>query len=262
MLLVFLVLAPLAAEEPGPAWTRLQDALRDQHLQLDPGDERISRVEALGRSLTGLQKRHPLVWRFVVVDSARANAGCTGEGVVYVTKGLLDLGLDDNELAGIIGHEVAHGLLRHVEANQWSEERARRTRQDQKLALERVALLEEARNSHSIDEAEFERQKQELYQQAVALKARIDSIRAEARNAPNVLRRQESEADAVGLQLARIAGYQEDGLLRALRKLQTAHSDEENQLAYRHPSLQQRIESLERLLKVLDILVPIPKNAP
>ena len=81
-----------------------------------------------------------------------------------------------------------------------------------------------------------------------------------ARNAPSELRRQESEADAVGLQLARIAGYQEDGLLRALRKLQTVNSDEENLQAYRHPPLEQRIESLVRLLRVLDILVPLPKE--
>ena len=134
---MFLVISSVAAEELGPAWNRLQDALHDQHLQLDQGDERRNRVESLGRSLTGMQKRHPLDWRFVVVDSARADAGCTGEGVVYVTKGLLDLGLDDNELAGIIGYEVAHGLLRHVETNQWAEERARQTREDQRQALQR-----------------------------------------------------------------------------------------------------------------------------
>jgi len=41
----------------------------------------------------------------VLRNDPEPNASCAGEGIVYVNLGLLNLGLTDDELAGILGHE-------------------------------------------------------------------------------------------------------------------------------------------------------------
>lgn len=45
------------------------------------------------------------------------NALAVPGGFIYVFKGLVDLMPDDDELAGVIGHEVGHVVKRHSEAD-------------------------------------------------------------------------------------------------------------------------------------------------
>lgn len=52
-------------------------------------------------------------WRFAVLETAEVNAFSTPGGFVYVTRGALLLMQNEAELAGVLGHEVAHVALRH-----------------------------------------------------------------------------------------------------------------------------------------------------
>lgn len=230
-----------------PAWQRLQSAAGDLQLELDDSDARLSRVRELGQRLTSTQRRYPLQWHFAVVRSPRPDAGCTGEGAVYVTSGLLDLKLEDSELAGILGHEIAHGLLRHVETNQQLAKEAEEVRAQQLQALQQVSQLEATRAG--MDAATYQQARAQLVSRARQLKARIDSLRAQAALAQETLQTQESQADSVGLQMADRAGFARDGLLRALRRLQAAQGLQDSLGGFRHPPLEQRIQRLESLLQ-------------
>ncbi len=52
-------------------------------------------------------------WEFFVLDSPQINAFCLPGGKIFVYTGLLKLVKNDDQLATVIGHEVAHAILRH-----------------------------------------------------------------------------------------------------------------------------------------------------
>ena len=61
-----------------------------------------------------LQSERPsLPWRFVVLDDTSNNAVAAPGGYVLVTRGLLGKLHSEAELAGVLGHEIAHVVLKH-----------------------------------------------------------------------------------------------------------------------------------------------------
>ncbi len=57
---------------------------------------------------------HPgFQWRFYVLESPQINAFCLPGGKIFVYTGLLKLIDNEDQLAAVIGHEVAHAILRH-----------------------------------------------------------------------------------------------------------------------------------------------------
>jgi len=50
---------------------------------------------------------------FYLIDLAEPNAFALPGGQVFVTRGMLALGLSDDELAALLGHEIAHVVNRH-----------------------------------------------------------------------------------------------------------------------------------------------------
>ena len=59
-------------------------------------------------------------WKFSfqIVDQAEPNAFSIPGGAVYVSRGLLALIEREDELAGVLGHEIAHVTQRHVARQQ------------------------------------------------------------------------------------------------------------------------------------------------
>src|SRR5207247_1497435 len=53
-------------------------------------------------------------YTFKIVDDKDVNAYSLPGGFVYVNKGLLDYIHSDDELAGVLGHEIAHAAHHHM----------------------------------------------------------------------------------------------------------------------------------------------------
>ena len=78
-------------------------------------DEQIMhRINLVGRSLARYSERPELDWRFAVLNSDSINAFAAPDGYVFITRGLYDLARDDDQLAGILGHEINHITARHA----------------------------------------------------------------------------------------------------------------------------------------------------
>lgn len=71
-------------------------------------------VREIASKLVALSERADGKWEFHVVDSAEPNAFALPGGYVYVTRGLLTLVNSEDELAGVIGHEMGHVTARHT----------------------------------------------------------------------------------------------------------------------------------------------------
>jgi len=70
-------------------------------------------VNRLGRWLALHSERPGLPWKFGIVESDDFNAFSTPGGYVLITRGLFDGMRSESELAGVLGHEVAHVVKKH-----------------------------------------------------------------------------------------------------------------------------------------------------
>jgi len=62
----------------------------------------------------GSQQLKQFEYVFKIVDDKDVNAYCMPGGFVYVNKGLLEMVRSDDELAGVLAHEVAHAAHHHI----------------------------------------------------------------------------------------------------------------------------------------------------
>ena len=65
-------------------------------------------VRSVGDRLAAVSPRRDVAYSFQVVDMQEPNAFALPGGYIYVSRGLLALTNDEDELAGIIGHEIGH----------------------------------------------------------------------------------------------------------------------------------------------------------
>ncbi|MBI3786351.1 MAG: M48 family metalloprotease [Deltaproteobacteria bacterium] len=79
-------------------------------------------VDRIGQKIVKGLGDQPFAYRFFVVRDARINAFAVPGGYVYVNGGLLARASNDDEIAGVLGHEIghvnAHHLVRQQEATQ------------------------------------------------------------------------------------------------------------------------------------------------
>ena len=75
-------------------------------------------VRELGQRLAQFSPRRDVPFTFDVVQMAEPNAFALPGGHVYVSRGLLAIANSEDELAGVIGHEIGHVAARHFAQRQ------------------------------------------------------------------------------------------------------------------------------------------------
>lgn len=81
--------------------------------------ETFDRVKAITDSLIKSAAEHRTdvdswAWELILIQSSNVNAACLPGGKIIVYTGIIDtLALNDDELAAVIGHEIAHALKEH-----------------------------------------------------------------------------------------------------------------------------------------------------
>ncbi|MDQ3489002.1 MAG: M48 family metalloprotease, partial [Acidobacteriota bacterium] len=71
-------------------------------------------VSLVGMALAKASPRPDLKWEFIVLDTDGVNAFASPGGIVHITRGALGLIKSEAELAGVLGHEVAHITKKHT----------------------------------------------------------------------------------------------------------------------------------------------------
>ena len=70
-------------------------------------------ISKLGFRLTSVADRENRDWHFYLVDDSTVNAFAVPGGHIFVHRGLIEKAETYAQLAGVMGHEVAHVTLRH-----------------------------------------------------------------------------------------------------------------------------------------------------
>ena len=171
-----------AEEETKLGLTAYQQALRKERLSTDAAATAM--VRRVGGRLAEAADKKDYQWEFnLVEDDATINAWCLPGGKVAVYTGLLKVTQDEEGLAVVMGHEIAHALARHG---------AERMSQGL-LAQTGAAAL-------SVAMASKPAETQALYERAYGLGVNVGVLLPYGRA-------QESEADRIGLILMAKAGY-------------------------------------------------------
>jgi len=76
----------------------------------------VDYVRTVGRRVAAHSPRQDVEYTFGVVDVEEPNAFALPGGWVYVSRGLLALTNSEDELAGVLGHEIGHVAARHAVA--------------------------------------------------------------------------------------------------------------------------------------------------
>jgi predicted Zn-dependent protease len=160
-------------------------------------------------------------WEVNLITSKTVNAFCMPGGKIAFFTGILDsLQLTDDEVATIMGHEIGHALLEHG--------RARMSEQ----VLKNVGI--------SVAAAVFN-----LGQVSTELLAQGTNLAVSLPYA----RRQESDADLVGMELAARAGHDPRAAVTVWQKMsklaQTSGNGQPPQFLSTHPSHESRIREIE-----------------
>jgi len=85
----------------------------EQQLPIIRDPEVARYINVLGDSIARVVDDRQLTWRFSVVDQPDINAFAVPGGHIYIYRGLIEKTSNMSELAGVLGHEIAHITQRH-----------------------------------------------------------------------------------------------------------------------------------------------------
>ncbi|MCC5807953.1 MAG: M48 family metallopeptidase [Opitutales bacterium] len=93
-----------------------QFAQMKQEMPVSQNPVHVEQVERIGARLAAAvaEEMPDMEWEFVVFDDPSINAFAMPGGKVGVFSGLIELSESDDELAVVIGHEIAHVQQRHA----------------------------------------------------------------------------------------------------------------------------------------------------
>ena len=161
-------------------------------------------------------------WEFNLVQDKQVNAWCMPGGKIVVYEGLLPVTQDEASLAIVMGHEIAHAVARH------SAERLSNAYKEQYGAAALSALLQGAGVSSG-------------WQQLAGLVHQYGG----ALFTSGFSRKQESEADHIGLIFAAMAGYNPEVAVTFWQRMSSATGGGSNSLFADHPSDATRIQQIQ-----------------
>jgi predicted Zn-dependent protease len=196
---------------------------------LSQNDSRAQQVTRVGNkikdaAITYLTKKDQLnridgfEWKFNTVVDSMVNAWCMPGGLVVVYTGILNLTADDDELAVIMGHEIAHAIARHGNeriTTQYGKE---------------IAGI-------------FAGSRGQVFQTIYGVGSTLGMLAYS--------RKHESESDMIGLVFMKMAGYDPYKAITFWEKM-SANGGSVPEILSTHPSDETRVADIKAFLKEID----------
>jgi predicted Zn-dependent protease len=90
-----------------------EDMLKDNAIYTQDA-ELVAYVNRVGQKLAAVSHRPQLTYTFTIIDSPDINAFALPGGYVYINRGLMTFLTSEAQLAAVLGHEIGHVTARHA----------------------------------------------------------------------------------------------------------------------------------------------------
>ena len=174
-------------------------------------------------------------WEYILIDNKKVkNAWCMPGGKIAVYSGMLEITKNTNGLAAVMGHEIAHAVAKH------SAERASRG-----MVINVATQVTDILTGGKLSQVN-----RSTGMNTVGLLTQMGVL-----NPFN--RKQESEADYLGLIFASLAGYDIRESVKLWERMREANKGQEPpEWMSTHPSSTKRIEYLKKWIPEIIIKYP------
>ena len=213
--------------------------LSDDKKKLDEIEEIGSRIEeAVSAYFASINKNDPTYnfqWEYILVDNDKIkNAWCMPGGKIAIYTGILPITKNKHGLAAVLGHEIAHAVAKH------SIERASRA-----LVLNIGTVAADIFSGGAISRTS----------RATGVDV-AGMLRTFGIDNP-FGRKQETEADYLGLIFSSLAGYDIRESVKVWERMREAYKGQEPpEWMSTHPSSERRIETLKNWIPEIIIKYP------
>ncbi|MBA3664341.1 MAG: M48 family metallopeptidase [Bacteroidetes bacterium] len=205
-----------------------------QHPPLPASDERTVLVRRVGSRIQKAVEDYyaekklsselqGFAWEFNVVDEKAVNAWCMPGGKVVVYTGLLPVTGDEQSLAIVMGHEIGHAIARH--GNQRMSE---------------GLLVQLGGSALSVALSQKPQFTQQLFMQAYGIGSQLGTLKYS--------RKQETEADKMGLIFAAMAGYNPEVAIKFWERMASGGGEKPPEILSTHPSDETRIKDIKKFM--------------
>lgn len=172
-------------------------------------------------------------WEYHLVQSGQVNAWCMPGGKIVVYSGILPYTQNEAGLATVLGHEVSHAIAEH--GNERMSE-----------GLVASGLLQAGQVATGIATSARTAQTQAIFQQAFGV---VGPLAYQYGVGLPHSRKQESEADHLGLIFMAMAGYDPNESITFWQRMAKASAGKAPaEFLSDHPSDQRRIADLQKIL--------------
>ncbi len=191
----------------------------------------IKYVNHVGEKILSTLPPQPFQYHFYVIDTDVYNAFATPAGNIFIYRGLMEAMQNEDELAGILAHEVAHVQCRHISDN-----------------IDRAGKMSIASLAGIIAGVFFGIRGASTAANALT----IGSTAALQSMQLAFSREDEHQADQIGLINMESAGYNAEGLLTMLKKIREKRWFGPEQIpSYltTHPAAEERMANIDSWLQ-------------
>lgn len=184
------------------------------------------RVKLIGERVAKVSNKN-YNWEFNLIENKAKNAFCLPGGKVVVYTGILEVAKNDDQLATVISHEIAHALARH------GAERVSAGMLSQGIqTLGNIAISSQA--------PEYSK----AFNIAYGLGSQYGVLMPYGRM-------QESEADEIGIYLMHKAGYDVNEAIKFWENMSKGKKGSIEFLST-HPSSENRIKNIKKIIRNLE----------
>ena len=203
----------------------LPEQVRDIARRLVAVAPKVEADLAQARGTTPVTEWDAFDWDVAVIESDQANAFCLPGGKMAVYTGIIPVAQNMDALAAVMGHEIAHALLRHGA---------------ERMAQQKLAQIGSIAAGVAV--GDMDPQQQRMVMAALGAGVQFGVILPYARD-------HESEADEVGLMLAAAACFNPQEAIGLWERMgQQGGGQKPPEFMSTHPSGTTRIQHLQELM--------------
>jgi metalloendopeptidase OMA1, mitochondrial len=220
----FMMISP--DQEMALGLSESQNVMKSSKISTDKALQ--ARIKKIGQKIAAVSGQDDFAWEFTVIDDKTPNAFCLPGGKVFFYTGILQITENDDQIATVMGHEIAHALARHGA---------------ERLSMQQASGIGAQLLATAL---KIPTQYQDLYAQAYGITSQVGLVLPYSRKF-------EYEADQIGIYLMWRAGYNPDQAVKFWQNMERMSSGGQKPPPFlsTHPADSDRIKAIRDYITLL-----------